>query len=132
MLPQTLPTQNNPFKITLSNAPASVSSYELALRWDDLTTQGFDRITLVNSEATTDPTLSITGEVRNDGSSPMSNVVLSASFYDAAGHILDAYQGSMMGSPIAPGASASYSVDTGRSDLEFDHFLVQAQGILGR
>ena len=132
MLPQTLPTQNNPFKITLSNAPASVSSYELALRWDDLVTQGFDRITLVNSDVSTEPTLSITGEVRNDGSSSMSNVVVSASFYDAAGHIIDAYRGTVMGSPIAPGASAPYSVDTGRTDLEFDHFLVQAQGILGR
>ena len=51
---------------------------------------------------------------------------------DADGKVLDTYPGAVTGAPIAPGASAAYSVDTGRADLEFDHFLVQVQGVLGR
>ncbi len=131
-LPQTLPTQNNPFKIVLANAPASVSTYELALRWDELTAQGFDRITIVSEEVETEPSVSVRGDLRNDGFSPMSNIAVAATFYDAAGHVLDAYPGSVATAALDPGVVTTYSVETRRSDLDFDRVLVQAQGVLGR
>jgi hypothetical protein len=131
-LPQTLSTQNNPFKIRLANAPATVSSYELALRWDELSALGYDRVTIVSEEVDTENDVVIRGELRNDGSAPISDLVVAASFYDAAGHVLDTYRGAAAATDLAPGATTAYSIQTGRADLEFDHFLVQTQGVLGR
>lgn len=131
-LPQTLPTQNNPFKVRLANAPASVSSYELALRWDELTPSGFDRVTIVSAEVESEQGITVRGELRNDGSSPITDIVLALSFYDAAGHVLDTYGGRADSDTLAPGATTAFTVETGRANLEHDHFLVQAQGILGR
>lgn len=131
-LPQTLPTQNNPFKIVLANAPASVSTYDLALRWDDLTALGYDRVTVVSQEVETENGVTIRGELRNDGFAAMSELVVATSFYDANGHVLDTSRGTVAGGPLAPGETREYTVQTGRNDLEFESFLVQAQGIVGR
>jgi hypothetical protein len=131
-LPQTLQTQNNPFKIVLANAPASVSTYELVLRWDDLTALGFDRITVVSEEVETDPTVAVHGELRNDGLASMSNVAVAVTFYDADGNVVDAYPGRAASAPIDPGVTTTYRVDTGRGDIPFERFMVQAQGVVGR
>ena len=105
LLPQTSPTQNNPFKVRLSNAPASVSTYELALRWDELTAMGYDRVTVVSQEVDASNGIAVRGELRNDGSAPVSDIVVAASFYDAAGNIVDTYQGAAEVTNLGPGAT---------------------------
>jgi len=128
-LPQTAPTQANPFKVQLANAPSAVQSYQLALHWDDISIITADRPTIISEEVKTENGVEITGQLRNDHRSDLQNLVVVATFYDSSGAVLDVVPGQASVTTLAPGATATYSVQT-RQSIPYASYLVQSQGTL--
>jgi hypothetical protein len=131
-LPATVPTQANPFKLALANAPAGVDRYELSLTWNDITLHTYDRVTVVSESTRTDHGVEVYGELRNDHMSEIRDIRLVVSFYDGAGAVVDLYQGSPASSSLPPGATTPYIISTGKTEIPHVSFLVQTQGVLTR
>ena len=132
LLPMTAAMQFNPFKLRLANAPANVAAFDLSLRWDDFTVMGFERVTVVSEELSTEDGIEVRGELRNDGPAAMSGVMAVATFYTAEGDVADVSVGSVAAPDLAPGEVTTYAVRVDAADLEFERFLVQTQGVMGR
>jgi hypothetical protein len=128
-LPQTQVTQANPFKLQLANAPGNITRYELALTWDDFSVVQFDRPTITREEVKQEDGLEITGDLRNDHRSTLRNLVMVATFYDAAGAVLDIVPGTTAAPSLAPGESTTFSIAPGHA-LSYSSYLIQGQGVL--
>lgn len=131
-LPMTAPMQFNPFKLRLANAPANIAKYDLSLRWDDFTVMGFERVTVVSEELSTENGIEVRGELRNDGPAAISGVMAVATFYTAEGDVADVSLGSVASPDLAPGEMTTYTVRVEGAELEFERLLVQTQGVMGR
>lgn len=130
LLPQTLPTQANPFKLQLLNAPANVDRYELTLRWDEITINTVDRATIVREEINTDDGIEITGEIRNDHRSDLRDLVVVATFYDENGSVVDVVPGQTSVTSLPPGGTATFSVQA--QPISHVTYWVQIEGVLWR
>lgn len=130
LLPQTLPTQANPFKLQLLNAPANIDRYEVTLRWDEITINSFDRATIVREEISTNNGIEITGEIRNDHRSDLRNLVVVATFYDESGNVVDVVPGQTSVASLSPGDTATFSVQA--QSIAYATYLVQIEGMLWR
>lgn len=128
-LPQMQPTQANPFRLNLANAPASIQSFELTLRWDEISFATYDRATIISEEVKQENGTEITGEIRNDHRSDLRNLVVVATFYDESGAVLDVVPGRSSIATLAPGNTATFSVQT-RQAIPFATYLVQIEGML--
>lgn len=137
LLPQSSSTVTNPFKIEWSNsAPASDLRQEVSATCSLASAHTYAPLTVLSQQldASTDsPT--ITGAVRNDGTSTVQAIAVAATIYDQSGQPLDAggYQATVT---LAPGAQAAYTItfnktyscfcDTGSPLV--GRIAVQAQG----
>ena len=130
-LPQTQPTQANPFKLQLLNAPATVNNYSLTLRWDEISVATYDRATITSEQVNQTNGIEITGEIRNDHRNALQNLVVVATFYDADGAILDVVPGQASVATLPPSDTATYSVQT-RQNIPYASYLVQIEGTLFR
>jgi hypothetical protein len=128
-LPQTIPTQANPFKLQLPNAPAAVNNYSLTLRWDDISLNLYDRATMLKEEVHQENGIEIVGEIRNDHRSDLQNLVVVATFYDESGAVLDVIPGQASVTSLAPDTTATYSVQT-RQPIPYASYQVQVEGTL--
>ncbi len=129
MLPQTIPTQANPFKLQLLNAPAAVNSYQLTLRWDEINVSTFDRATITSEEVHQENGIEILGDIRNDHRSELRNLVVVATFYDANGNVLDVVPGHVSVANLPSSGTATFSVQT-RQAIPYASYLVQIEGML--
>jgi hypothetical protein len=129
LLPQTVPTQRNPFKLQLANAPSSVQSYQLTLRWDEISIVTYDRATVISETLQAENNRQIVGEIRNDHRDELRNLVVVAALYDASGAVVDVVTGNVSIPTLAPGATATFSVQP-RPGTLFDSYLVQIEGQL--
>ena len=128
-LPQTVPTQANPFRVELPNAPGTVAGYELALTWDDLTIATYDRVTITREEVRQENGLTLVGDLRNDHRSDIRNIVVVATFYDAQGLVLTAIPGSVGANVLAPGATTTFTINSPQP-LQYSSYLIQTEGLL--
>lgn len=135
LLPQTQPTQANPFKVQLTNAPGAIERYDLTLAWDEISIAEFDRATITREEVR-EPTdevagIEIVGDLRNDHRAELRNLMVVATFYDAGGAVLEIVPGSVGAATLAPGEATTFSVQTS-ANLEYASYLVQTQGMIFR
>ena len=90
MLTKLAPGQRSPFKLT-AYGPQQIASNALIVRALNSATPPRSDLTVVSSNVTVQGTLLlITGQVRNDGATPASNVQVVASLYDGADQIVNA------------------------------------------
>lgn len=132
ILPMTEVELPNPFKLHLTNAPA-FNRYELNLVWDDFSIVTYYPLSVLSQEAEEDEeaeTLAVTGEIHNDGVTPVENIVLEVTFYDEDGQVVNVYAGAPDQSTLAPDQTSSYTIDVPNPDISFNSFWVQAQGAL--
>jgi hypothetical protein len=129
LLPQTIGTQRNPFRLQLANAPGSVSRYELALRWDDVSVVTFDRATITREEVQQENGLLITGDLRNDHRRDLRNLVVVATLYDAAGTVVDVIPGSAGLNTLPPGGTTTFTIQSAQP-VTFTNSLIQVEGML--
>ena len=127
----------NPFRIEASDT-GRIQRYELTLVWDDFSIIEYRSVKVTvqqlveeEDEESEEPgRRTIVGEIRNDNESALSGTVVVVTLYDAAGQVVDAYQGFPRRATLEPGEGSEYSIALENPDLEFDHFMVQAQGML--
>ena len=120
---------SSPFKLSIPDS-GNIDHYELTLVWDEISIIDSQELTILSQEARTDGQLEIVGELRNDGSVTVSNVVVVVTFYDETGAVIDVYQGTVSKPDIARDETAGYTITIPNAELEYDHFTVQAQGSL--
>ena len=120
---------SSPFKLAIPST-GNISRYDLTLVWDDISIIDSQELTILSQESRTDGQLEIFGELRNDGSVGVNNIVLVAVFYAADGTVVDVYQGVVSKSNLAADETTSYSIVVPDPVLNYDHFAVQAQGVL--
>lgn len=130
-LPQTLPTQANPFKVRLPNAPGLVERYELALTWGDLSVVTYDRATITREEVSQEGGLRIHGDIRNDHFMELRGLVVVVTLYDSAGVVVDVLTGSTGVATLAPGDSTTFEVVSAQP-VTYASYLVQIEGMLLR
>lgn len=130
-LPQTQPTQANPFQVVLANAPGGIQRYDLALAWDEISIAEFDRVTVAREEVRESTGVEIVGDLRNDHRDEIRSLMVVATFYDQAGAVLDVLPGSVEAATLAPGAMTTFSVTSSRP-LDYATYLVQTQGMIFR
>lgn len=129
-LVQIEPELSSPFKLQVANSGGNISRYELTLVWDDVSIIDYEELTILSQETRKDGQLEVFGEVRNDGSVTVKEMMVVVTFYDSSGAVLDVYRGTTAQPTLAPDATTGYAIPIPRSDLEYDHFIVQVQGSL--
>lgn len=120
---------SSPFKLAIPDS-GNIDHYELTLVWDEISIIDSQELTILSQEARTEGQLEIVGELRNDGSVTVGNVVVVVTFYDETGAVIDVYQGTVSKSDIARDETAGYTITIPHAELDYDHFTVQAQGSL--
>lgn len=120
---------SSPFKLSIPSS-GNISRYDLTLIWDDISIIDNQELTILSQETRTDGQLEIVGELRNDGSVGVSNIVVVATFYDASGAVVDVYQGIVSKPDLAADETTGYAIVVPDPALPYDHFTVQAQGAL--
>ena len=120
---------SSPFKLSIPDS-GNIDHYELTLVWDEISIIDSQELTILSQEARTDDQLEIVGELRNDGSVTVSNIVVVVTFYDETGAVIDVYQGTVSKPDVARDETASYTITIPNAELDYDHFTVQAQGSL--
>lgn len=120
---------SSPFKLSIPSS-GNINRYELTLVWDDISIIDNQELTILSQETRTDGQLEIFGELRNDGSVGVNNIVVVATFYDAAGAVVDVYQGTVSKADLASDETTSYSIVVPDPAIPYDRFIVQAQGAL--
>jgi hypothetical protein len=128
-LAQIEPELSSPVKLQVADN-GTISRYELTLVWDEISIVDYEELTIVSQEARDENGLTIGGELRNDGSVTVKEIVTVVTFYDASGAVVDVYRGTVDTATLAPNATATYTIRVANPDLEYDHFSVQAQGAL--
>jgi hypothetical protein len=128
-LPQTVPTQKNPFKLQLFNAPANVDNYQLALRWNEISVVSYGRATIITETVSLENGVEITGEIRNDQRSDLQNLVVVATFYDESGDVINVIPGRTSVATLPPNGTTTYSVQA-RQLRSYTSYLVQVEGTL--
>lgn len=126
----TRPGERNPFKLVLSNAPSSVSRYELVLSWNTTGFLDYQPITVLSQQTRDNFGVEVFGEIRNDQDREMRSIRVVATFYDSAGNVLETSAGFPSITTLAPGATSPYKISTFKSDLTFASYIVQAEGYL--
>lgn len=120
---------SSPFKLSIPSS-GNINRYELTLVWDDISIIDNQELTILSQETRKDGQLEIFGELRNDGSVGVNNIVVVATFYDAAGAVVDVYQGTVSKADLASDETTSYSIVVPDPAIPYDRFIVQAQGAL--
>lgn len=120
---------SSPFKLSIPDS-GNIDHYELTLVWDEISIIDSQELTILSQEIRTDGQLEVFGELHNDGSVAVSNVVVVVTFYDETGAVVDVYQGTVSKPEIARDETAGYTIPIPNAELEYDHFTVQAQGSL--
>jgi hypothetical protein len=130
-LPRLGPGARGPFLIYLANPPVELASYTIAVSDGRESTTLEYRDAEVLSTATRDNFgLEVYGELRNPASRELRGVTVAATFYDAAGNVVEVEDGFSSPLNIGPGATASYALPTFERNLSYTRIQVQAQGYL--
>lgn len=126
-LDETRPGQRNPFKLLLSNAPASIVRYDLQITYNTSGFLDYEPITVLSQQVRDNSGVEVFGEVRNDQVREQRSVEVAVTFYDAAGNVVDTDFGFPSNTSLAPGTTSPYQVRMFDS-FTYDRFVVQAEG----
>jgi len=129
-LVQIEPELSSPFRLEVDNSNGTISSYELTLTWDDISIIDYEELVILRQETRDEGQLEVFGELRNEGSVSVRDIVVVATFYDSSGAVVDVYRGTAGVTTLAPDETATYTIPVPRGDLEYDRIIVQAQGSL--
>ena len=116
-----------PFRVLLSNAPATIARYELSVQFSTSTILDYRNIGIVSRQVRDNFGPEVFGDVKNEQSVKVNNIKVLVTFYDAAGTVV--YTDSQYQSlDLAAGATGPYTISTLRSGLVYSSYLVQAEG----
>ena len=136
-LGRTTTNQRNPFTLFLANAPATIVPARTQLIATAYSTgvEDYRPVTVVSDDdAQTPYGTDVTGQLRNDQTVPLISAYPVATFYDAAGNVVDvtygyADQNDALGErqPIQPSSEVPYIASSARK-ITYEDYTVQAEG----
>ncbi len=126
-LVQTSPDQRNPFKLRVANPANDISTYELAISWEEISVVSYQDIIILSQAMDENNGPSVAGEVQNDFGENLGSVVITVALYDEAGEVVDVYQGTPRATQLAPGEVTPYLIAV-TPGVPIASFQVQAQG----
>jgi hypothetical protein len=117
-----------PFDLTLLDPPNTISSYKLAVQYN----QAYEtplRVTITSHSGSMSEygTYNVIGEVKNDYGFPINFVKIVGTFYDAAGNVVRAdftYTGL---NTLAAGQTSPFDLALLDPPAEMDHYVLQTQ-----
>ncbi len=130
-LPRLGPGARGPFLIYLANPPASLASYTIAVSDSrESTTLDYRDAEVLSTSIRDNFGLEVYGELRNPAARELRGVTVAATFYDAAGNVVEVEDGFSSPLNIGAGATATYALPTFERNLIYARVQVQAQGYL--
>lgn len=120
------PGQRSPFVLTANGAGQIARSTLLVRAFANVAAPRGDLAVLNSSAAVQGDALVITGQVRNTGTTPASNVQVVASLYDAGGQIVEA--GASTSISLAAGATAPFQITIPANWQGYASYDLQVQG----
>jgi hypothetical protein len=126
--PQIEPELSSPFKLQVANSSGNIDRYELTLTWDDISIIDYEELAVVSAEE--DRTAGqIAGDLRNDGSVSVQEIVVVVTLYSAEGAVVNVVQGTVSQPVLGANETTPYTI-TLPPDVSYERFEVQAQGVL--
>jgi hypothetical protein len=129
MLSRIDPGQRSPFRLSLSNPPATLASYSLGLDGNDSSILDYRQAQIVSSSVRDNFGVEVFGDVRNPEASELRSVEVVIAFYDGAGNVVAVDNGFASPSSLAGGVTAPYRVST-FEQFTYATMHVQAEGYL--
>lgn len=128
LLDMTLPGQNNPFRIILSNPPDTITHYELAPVYQNSALLNYRPLTVLSQQVRNNSGIEVYGEIQNDNENvvPFYNIVVT--FYDSGGIVINVDY-DIAPISLAPGEDATYQIST-FNDFAYSSFIAQAQSYI--
>lgn len=128
IFPKTEVEESNPFRLSVSDPGGQVASYELTLLWEEISIVEFLAVDVVSAELNDEEGLEVTGELHNGQGTDLTSIIVSITFYNESGEVVDVYDQFYGAQVLKPDESMPYSIEIAKPDLEYDTFRVQAQG----
>ncbi|MEZ4620239.1 MAG: hypothetical protein R2867_32685 [Caldilineaceae bacterium] len=122
------PELSSPFKLQVSNGSDNIDHYELTLIWDDVSIVDYEELTILSAEADHEGG-EISGELRNEGSVSVQEIVVVVTLYGEEGDVVNVFRGTVDQAVLGANETTRYTIAI-PTDLDFDRFEVQAQGAL--
>lgn len=122
------PELSSPFKLQVASGGDAIEHYELSLTWEDVSIIDYEELAILSTETDEDAGV-IRGELRNEGSVSVQDIVVVATLYGEAGELLNVVRGTAAQDVLEANESASYTINL-PPDVEFERVEVQAQGTL--
>jgi hypothetical protein len=126
-LPMTEPEVGNPFKLKVENLVSAVARYELTVTWEDVSLIEFRYLTVMEGSVSQSE---VTGQIRNEQESALTSIVVTVTFYDGAGAVVETADIFLGGQTLAPGGSLPFAIPIPEDAGVYDHFWIEAQGNL--
>jgi hypothetical protein len=126
------PGASAPFFNPYYDAPAGIAQYTVTATWALTIPVDWRPITILSTAKRTGVLgVVVSGTGRNDAGQPVSNVLLVASFRDAAGKVVDVQFDYPLIGALQPGQTFEYTIETFNDALADTAVLVQGQGSVG-
>lgn len=126
--PQIEPELSSPFKLQVANSSGNIDHYDLTLTWDDVSVVDYEELAVVSSEENRDAG-EISGDLRNDGSVSVQEIVVVVTLYSAEGEVVNVIQGTVDRPLLGANETTRYTIVL-PPGVEYSRFEVQAQGAL--
>jgi hypothetical protein len=125
------PGQRSPFQLYVGNPPGTATAFTLAITHSPDSSLAWRDAIILSAQTRDNLGVEIFGEVRNPEVLELRGVMVAATFYDLAGHVVDVESRPTSPLTIAAGATAVYVLPTYDETLTNARMEVQAQGYLG-
>lgn len=126
-LAQTSPDQRNPFRFQVDNLAGDITRYDLTVAWEEISVVTYQDIAVLSQEVRQNNGAEVVGQVQNDFEETLGSLIVVVALYDAAGGVVDVYQGTPQATQLAPGDTTDYAIPIA-PDQPFTTFSVQVQG----
>lgn len=124
------PNQTTPFKVIISGLAEPLTKLSLMYVYQGSFFPEYQAapVTIKSVETTLGTTFS--GSVVNNNPSPLTEIGIVATFYDATGQVVDTELLLLRGTVLPPQASTNFQMQTRPVPTEYNAYQVQAEGIL--
>lgn len=127
-LVRVLPSQTDPFRLYLMNAPAGVVRVDLTVSFSTSTILAYRPATILSAQSRDNSGVEIFGEVRNDQGNTLRSIKVVATFYDSAGGVYETDFAYADINDVPVGGTSTYKISTFRPALTGLDAIVQAEG----
>jgi hypothetical protein len=121
-----LPGKVSPFVLTASKKAGQIATYETVVSYEAVSSTDFQPLTVISKQIGNNSGIEVSGEFRNTTDNEIHGAVVSVTFYDAVGKVIEADR-SFVDVTLAEVQKASYAINLGYN-FAYSSYVVQATG----